>query len=526
MSNPFVPPDYEEIQKRIKNEGGSSYWGGYFKQGIYGATPSQKKSFYGRILPMFDYFNLSPADENFPTSWAPYRDVNKISHETNQPALNSFFGLAYAYSWFGNKSVSFISPSSRRFTEGVTRGHECIDPIMDIRNYAKKHEDKDIRALTEREENKKEAKLILPYPQLRYFFNFYGSSSADRNVRNYVIDVSKKAFEDLATKLSEWRPAHEKVVDPNWDNYLFGDITDPENGLAVETASIPSNPQPFNGFVLASGTHKSLKNVKQVPVPIECLAKRVQFFGPDNGFKIMSAQEIVDFIVEDGSIPYHLIQTVCSDYANVPPQPKRNSTTSFGDSEEEDAYVPPIPSSAFKPKAVQPAASPAPAPKKDMPEPVAVKPLQDMYWVKVGSSSPVKKPKSEVTDFILNSGADAFSVKVCKVGDSAWASAYDAGFAAPAAEEDLPPPFDEDLPPPFEDVQPAKSFILPKDEPTSAPPSVQVKSKEEAFTPDMKEELEKLESEFLSMNSNMHPQSLVRMTHLRKLSGKASVLPS
>lgn len=516
--NPFLPPDYEEIQKRIKNEGGSNYWGGYFKQGIYGATPSQKKSFYGRILPMFDYFNLSPVDMDFPMSWAPYRDKNKINQETGQPSLNSFFGIAYTYSWFGNKSVSFVSPSSRRFTEGVSRGHDCIDPVIDIRNYAKKHEDSKVRALTEREENKKDAKVILPYPSLRYFFNFYGSSSADRTMRNYVIDVSKKAFEDLATKLGEWRPAHEQIIDPNWENYLFGDITDPQTGLAVETTSIPSNPQPFNGFVLASGSHKSLKNVRSVPVPKDCLPNRAQFFGPNNCFKLMSAQEIVDFLVEDGSIPYFLIQEVCSNYANVPPQPKTNVMVSYAESEEEEAYIPSIPTRSFTPPSnPEPVVKPTPAPKQVSNE-------APVYWYKEGPASPVKKTKAEAMAALRT--VDPDTVKVCLVGSNKWVHPFVEGLAEPKApepvvEDEAPPPLDDDAPPPFEvDEAPPVKVVA------SAAPVVAVKAgKESGLTKEMEAELAVLEEEFGSQTANMNPMRLVRMTHLRKLAGKTTILP-
>jgi hypothetical protein len=506
MNNSFTPPNFSEIKNRIKNENGSSYWGGYLKQGTYGSTPTQKKSFSGRILPMFDY-NLSQADANFPQSWAPYRDADRVDQETGQPELTAFFGVASCYSWFGNKQVSFLSPTTYRYTHGMSRGQEMTDPLLDIRNYAKKHEDPAVRALTERPANTKDAKVVLPYAQLRYFFNFYGTAGSDRNIRNYVIDVSKKAFDDLSGKLSEWRPAHETVVDSAWPNYLFGDITNPMTGLLVDTVSIPSNPQPFNGFIFCPGAHKSLKGTRAQPVPQEALIKRSHFYGDNMAFKIMPAQEIVDFLVEDGAVPYYLIQEVCSNYANVPPAPKRAFVSPGSDSEGEDdvPYVPPMP--------MRNIGYSAPAPAPSTPPPPAA--CEVHYWLSVGGASPTKHTHTEVT-YIMNGGPKG-QVRICKVGESDWKTPEQFGFSV---SQDIapPPPADNgSAPPPWGPVA------------ASAPPVVHTnvapKDSANSLSPEEKAELEQLESEFSSKGGSVHPDILSKVVFLRSKAGYTSLLP-
>lgn len=506
--NNVTPPNYTELQKNM-GKGGNSYWGGFLKQGVYGATPSQKKSFRGRILPMFDY-SLSKADSLFTSSWAPYRDVNNVIADTGQPDFTAFFGVAAAYSWFGNKNVSFLSATTLKYTHGITRGPELCDPVMDIRNYARKHDDPAIRALCEKEENKKDAKTILPFPSIRYFFNFYGTSGVDRTPRNYVIDMPKKAFDDLAAKLSEWRPAHEAVVDENWPNFLYGDITDPETGLMVDTVQIPSVPQPFNGFVLTSGSHKSLRGTQQMPVPKEALLHRSQFYHDESVFKILPVQEIVDFLVDDGAIPYHLVQQICSSYANINPQPKRNTMVSSGsDDEPAPEYVPRVPPARTV------VAPPAPPP----PPPTPVK-VPVTYWVSVdGNVSADAKSPADARAMVQSYPAIS-TVLVCEVGTSVWVDPSTLWNVSVALAAPPPPPPVKAAPPPM----PAPPSVQP-----SAPPTLATRTKpagaSEPLTAEEEEELSQLEAAFVANEMGQGHQQLTRLVFLRKRKGKDTALP-
>ena len=474
----FIPTDYSQIQKQLKAEKENSYWGGYFKTGVYGGTPTQKKAYSGRILPAFNYA-LSQADSEFSNSWMSYRNADNIDSETNQPVLSAFFAVVAAYSWFGNKQVSFLSPATLRFTHSVSRGPELIDPVQDIRNYAKKHDDPSIRALTERPENKKDAKIVIPYSQRRYVFNFYGTNGVDRNPRNYLIDVSQKAFEDLSGKLSEWRPAHEQTIDPNWPHYLYGDITDPNTGIFVETTSIPSNPQPFNGFVFTTGSHKSLKGVRQSPVPAEALAGRYHLYGDNSSFKIMGAQEIVEFLVEDGAIPYNIIEEVCSNYSHVPARPSKAKVFPGASAEDDDmdAYRPPV-VNPYMQKPVQPAKPTAPVFQETPPwaEPTPVAPPmpaapERMFWVSMnGNVDDATYTSDEVQNLISKNPNNA--LMVCSTGpNSAWQSPGEAGFSTPP-NKPAPPPLPSAKTPVA--TQPAAVPTIPA-MPSTSPPVLPVK---------------------------------------------------
>ena len=498
----FIPTDYSQIQRQLKAEKENSYWGGYYKPNVYGGTPTQKKIYSGRILPAFNY-NMSQADSEFQNSWMPYRNADNIDPETNQPVLSAFFAVIASYSWFGNKQVSFLSPSTLRFTQSMSRGPELIDPVQDIRNFAKKHTDPAIRALIERPENKKDAKIVIPYSQRRYVFNFYGTAGTDRNPKNYLVDVSQKAFEDLAGKLSEWRPAHEQTIDPNWPHYLYGDITDPQTGVMVETTSIPSTPQPFNGFVFTTGSHKSLKGTRQYPVPPEALAGRYHLYGDNSAFKVMGAQEIVDFLVEDGAIPYHLIEEVCSNYTHVPPRPSKAKVFPGSASEEDDidSYRPPV-VNPFMQKPAAPAApvakpAPMPAPPQEAPPwempasmhtpPPPPAPAEERLWVSMnGNIDDNTYTRSEVQDLINRNPGHTFML--CSTGaNSAWQSPVEAGFTVPSNKPQPPP-----MPKPS--APPALPTMLSTPPPVVA--AAQANPAASALTPEELEEYNGLKVQF------------------------------
>lgn len=501
----FIPTDYSDLKTRLKEGNSSSYWGGYYTQNV-GFTPTQKKSFSGRILPSFNY-ELSTADQDYGISVGPYRNAANVDPETNQPNLSTFFAVVMSYTYFGNGQVSFLSPSTLKYTQGLRRCPETVDPIQDIRNFAKKHNDPAIRALTERSDDTKEGKTIIPYPQTRYVFNVYGTIGADRAYKNYMLDVSHKAFEDLATKLSEWRPPHETVIDPNWPDFLYGDITDPNTGLAVDTVAIPATPQPYNGFIFTTGSHKSLKGTKQIPVPQEALAGRFRMYGPGSIFKVMGAQEIIDFIVSDGAIPYHLVQQVCSPYANIPPEPKKNVTVSSpAEGDDEIPWAPPVPTvraagtspSHAAPYGQPAAATPPPPPPAPALPPAPVQQPSDKFWFTDNGSSP------ELRTYAAVKLACTPTTQLMKEGDTVWCPPARYGFSCGIVQAATPPP----PPPP---PAPAPSVVVPPSMPTSAAPVIAASSASVTppvakLTPEEQQDMERIMSNF----SSATPDDLLR----------------
>lgn len=411
MSNEYSGPPRPSFEEPSRQD-----FLGYYHGGVEAMTPSANKGFRGRILPGFDWA-LSKADAQFGTSWAPYRDASVMSRQTHLPEFTSFFLQVRCYTWFGKEHVRFLSPETRRFL-GCVDPNSMRDPIQDIRRAALK--DAHYKHLTQRDPNSKDNPVI-PFPSQKCLFNVYGDEIGGQNMRNMIIDVSKKAVEDLQHKLDTFRRASDEVWDPEWADYMLGDVTNPSTGAATTVTSIPSTPLPFNGFVF-NASHTSTGGLQRLPVGPDILAGRYNLWSEDV-LRILSAQEIVDIIVADGMIPYELIERVCGGYANVGPEVKQNTVVSSPayTAQHSSAASVASPTASYAP----PAAPTAPAPPS---APAA--PAQDTsVWV-VGSDSQVTKSSREETQARIDAGE---SVKVMSLTGSEWVEPSALGFDSPDA---------------------------------------------------------------------------------------------
>jgi hypothetical protein len=262
----------------------------------------------------------------------------------------------------------------------------------------------------------------------------------------------------------------------------------------VDTVSIPSNPQPFNGFVFTSGSHKSTKGVRQSPVPVEALAGRYHLYGDNSAFKILSAQEIVDFLVEDGSVPYHLIQEVCSNYANVPAQPSKAKVFAGDDNDEENEYMPAMvtpftnPSTRAYTNNLPKAPDSSPPWSAPTPAPIPAAPAaQKKFWVLANGQkyADTTLEEKQVQSIIMGNPEKIFMV--CAENTTTWMAAIDAGFSVPPKPQQMPAPPVPAAPPAMPTMPSFPSFPSPSVAP-AAPPMVQV-------TPAEANEINKLSKE-------------------------------
>ena len=477
MSNAQMGPPRPSFEKGE----GSKSWMDYFVDGVESFTPSAKKTFAGRLLPGFDW-SLPMDSPEFKLGVIPYRDASQIDPDTNQAVLNSFFARLPCYSWFGNTDSRFLSPSARKFMMGNFDPSDMWDPVADIRQVAYQSADPAIKNLTKNDPNSKDGPVI-PYPGWKCFFNFYGHDVTNQEWKNAVIIVSNKGGEDLLTKMGEWRPGPEGIIDPNWPDYLFGDITDPARGLLATATQIPSTPQAFGGFVFVPGNHKSANGAQVLSVGPDILRARHNIWS-EEALKIYSYQELVNFLVEDGAIPYELIQQACGGRASVPAKPTSYSSASTAPTAGQPTPAPvaaapapapvaaapaPAPTPAPAPVAAAPAPAPAPAPvaaaPAPAPDPVVAEPK---FWVTntatgVCESTPLA---AGVIEHDLAHGASY--MLMTEDQSSGWKSPEELGFAGPPQS----PPSAAPAPAPVAAAPtpaPAPAAAPTPAEPTSAP---------------------------------------------------------
>jgi hypothetical protein len=394
----------------------------YFQPGVTAFVPTAKKTFVGRILPGFDW--RFPADSaEFKNAVIPYRDSATEDPETKQGVLNSFFIRVPAYSWFGNAKARFLSPAARRNMVEPYEASDLWDPVTDVRNFALQSANPDIKNLAKKPVSAKEGP-VLPYPGWKCLFNYYGHDVTEHGWKNAVIVVSDTGGTDLVDKLSEWRPGIESVVDTEWPDYLFGDITHPETGLLTTAAQIPGNPQAFSGFTLTSGTHKSAQGVQRMAVPPQAVQGRYNIWSSDC-LKIYTYQELVDFLVEDGAIPYELVQQACGGRSNVGKKP-----TSFA------AATQPWQTADVVSNAMPAPPTPAPAPAPPAPAPAFI--AGKKFWVTDMTTNTVLSGLQTEQDVAekVSQGAQYFLMSEDQSGG--WMPASTFGFMPPAPAAPAP----------------------------------------------------------------------------------------
>lgn len=273
-----------------------------------------KKEVHTRILPAFDD-SISESDPRFATGFIPYRDrqlgtVSGMSGVTG-PQFTNWYTYLYGYRMFGRSKEDFISPQTKTMFEGsdLLSADEMSCPVLDCYNVAKL--DARWKHLTMSESQTEFAVLTRP----KHFAVFNAVSKLeDSDWTNCLNVIPGMGMEALLVSLS-W-PTIYKVQprDPNWDDYLLGDVTHPKTGLLGRFAQVEIGK--MKAWSLVFSTKPQLpEGIKVMEVGETQLAARRVF--DENTFRFEDYQSLVDFLVYDGALPLELIKSACGHRAKI-----------------------------------------------------------------------------------------------------------------------------------------------------------------------------------------------------------------
>lgn len=300
---------------------------GMFQKGIDYTWPAEDKELKGRLLPARNA-DLLPEDKAYAGSVVAYRDLSSgdLDADTSTPAFTGWYTNILCYRFFGRTQESFISPATIR--EALGEGADPMDvadPVEDCARLAKRSGNPDWEKLIEKPDTKK-GRATLPYPGKSSLFNMYLPNKKGE-WRNTIVITSRQALLDLKRQLAWPTPRDIDPVDPKWQNYLFGDITDPQNGLVVRLRKKQLEQISVNGFVISDREY-TLNGVERKPIKDpKILLGRYDLMSSDT-LKLYPYVDLVKFLVEDGTVPYNLIVEACSARCDVPPPPKRGTHVS------------------------------------------------------------------------------------------------------------------------------------------------------------------------------------------------------
>lgn len=471
-----IPPSeiYGSQTSEIQNSSTGPAFVGYYKPNVPGlkaVTPSGKYPFKGRILPCYD-FSMDTVDTAFKTGVAPYRVNDWADPNTGVAEFSEFMVSLPCYSYFGKSKNKFLSPTARYRWSRDHTAEDVADPVADIIKLIEGSGNPAWQSLTQRQG---EDYATLPAASPRTFFNMWGLKSGERTPYNAIVDVSGGAMYDLKDQLNFRATPESPGIDPNWPQFLLGDVTDPQTGLIAVVSLISSVPQRknFNGFIFQQngGNRHTLENIAVRDVSPEVLAGRCLLLSAESVFKILTYQELVDFILDDGAVPQEVIKAACSYMANVtgkdnskptyvvpPPAQRAAPVTLAADFSFDDVepFKGPAPVAPHSPATLAPSAPAAPPAAPPVEEP-------SFFHVTEGNNTPVEGTLSSIQEKINN------GQKVQVYDGATWlkdASLLSLGLQIPAEapiKKDVPPP------PPSSSAVPAK-YIPPPPPAEVGPP--------------------------------------------------------
>lgn len=318
-------PYYSDNVKRIQ----------MFKvPGLYPTIVRKGAPVTGVILPAFDN-SLSPQDSAYATSYIPYCDTSVKDRTTGfydktdwfvpLGSVNSkrYVSSGGVYKYYGTGASTFISPT-------IFKGGK--DPIIDLRVFIfgqikegnKKYAPLVTKAPFNPKEPKKTEVCPLPSPSMMYMVNIYGTGSNkyakdNDEMKNRVLLLGSMTFNALMKNVvNVFRPGNipeTYCADKDFPDMLYGDITNPNRAIifSSEMANEDGVPYPYLNFgkVSYSGAVPKLE-CKTMEVDKAVLAGRYNLLDTDNVVHIPSYDEIVDLIVSEGLVPYHLVEEVCA----------------------------------------------------------------------------------------------------------------------------------------------------------------------------------------------------------------------
>jgi hypothetical protein len=288
--------------------------------------PSAKFGVKGRILPSFD-FSLNPQDEAFATSYIPYRDRSVVDPDTDHPVWTYWYYDRFdVYRFWGPENRAFFSPRViANFGDCHWKDPQAYDPINQL-NYRLRQDSKFAERWSDYVWHTKpnmtaapDNKPLLVAPAKMALMNFYGIYGEEEERCNFLLGVTHGGMQYICAQLNKGpRPGTEEI-DPDWAEYLAGDITSPERGLLVWSAQKKLGTAGKDANTLCfSEKEDFLKGHKVARVSKDVLAARVNFFDRDSTMRIMKPQEVADFLVSDTKLPLEMLKEASLDYVSYP----------------------------------------------------------------------------------------------------------------------------------------------------------------------------------------------------------------
>lgn len=301
----------------------------FIPDNLYPTVLKDKAKVHGFILPSFDS-QMSEHDVAYSSSWEPYRDSATQDPISGNDAFTPWFvplgevdSKGYVtrggiYQYFCNSKSTFLSPSL---------DPSSSDPIKDLRIHIYKMcnaGDTQYRWMVTRPtfnpSNPQETPMwVLPAPKMAYLVNAYCTGSnpnADDygEMKNRILMLGSAAFNALIEDLDAYRPGNVAPIDPEYPDFMLGDITNPNRAIHFNSETVSSNityvKLGLGKYNKRTGLVYTAENLVQL-YP-DALEGRYNLTDTANVVNIPTYDDVVNQIILEGIVPYSLVGEVCA----------------------------------------------------------------------------------------------------------------------------------------------------------------------------------------------------------------------
>lgn len=316
--------------------------GSFFYPGVKTLFVKKGQIVRMRPLPARDP-RLAKVDPAWKTSYIPFRDVTSKQEDPDVkgPVFTPWAVLLCGYKFCGNSGSTILSPTTLRTLpslSGQFNAQDTADPLLDIRIMVarEKKTDPAMQAIWDTKVGTGDkTRYLLPQIENRMAMNVVAFDPRT-NMPDNEPSVTEFAYGGykLTKEALDQRPDPGVTpLHPNWPQFVLGDPTDPQYGLVGWTATGKAGQVDTNTLAFSMAKNRP-EGVMKYPIDPatpwgrKILESRYDLEDGNTVLKVWTYQEIVDWAVADGRIPYELIQKACGHRANIPASPKRNTTVS------------------------------------------------------------------------------------------------------------------------------------------------------------------------------------------------------
>jgi hypothetical protein len=268
-----------------------------------------------RILPAFSP-DLTSDNPGFKSSFVSYRNKQAAPDDKGHLPFTSWYYTVVGHAYVGNGKRGFLSPL---ILEPGMRYRRGVDPICDIWNVAEK--DDRFKHLVTKTEGERNSELEWP----RTFGIINALVAIENQWENRAVVTTKATLDLLKDALNIYGPRGTQPVDPENDQYLLGDVTSPHYGsMATVREAVFNKAGMKTAKFFYSQFDDRLQGFQPFPLDLNnpvaqgWLLNRYDIGDMEKVTKIASADEIIDYLVSDNTVPYELIKMACENNWAVP----------------------------------------------------------------------------------------------------------------------------------------------------------------------------------------------------------------